>query len=98
VGLRGSGFIQATPTHPFTVPSANGEDAKQCADLTLSDCLFVRDSDNMLDQITSLALFVDEDGNVVKDYKARITCFPEHEFWAGEKEPNVLAHNTFQFC
>jgi hypothetical protein len=98
IGLRESGYIQATPTHPFTVPSETGESTKQCADLTLSDCLFVRHDANTLGQIVSLSLALDETGKPVKDYKAKITCYPEHEFWAGEVSPNILAHNVMLPC
>jgi len=98
IGMRESGHIQATPTHPFTVPSAQGEGTKQCADLTLSDCLFVQHAVNKLDQITSLAIACNRDGNPIADYKAKITCEPEHEFWAGERAPLILAHNVILPC
>jgi hypothetical protein len=81
VTLEDGEVIVVTPTHPFTM--ADGT-CSQAAELTLNDALIVRTGAKYVRQLEL---------SIEHDFKVLVTCEPTHTFWAGEDEPNILAHN-----
>lgn len=81
--LEDGNAIQVTPTHELELISG---DHMAAAFLVLSDCIVTRKG---AAQIRSLEMIREASRKVV------ITCSPDHQFFAGEKAPEILAHNFF---
>jgi hypothetical protein len=75
--------IEVAPTHPFTL--ANG-DVRPAELLTVLDVLIWKKGATGIKSIHVV--------RKTSGQKVVMTCEPEHELWAGEKEPVLLAHNV----
>ena len=86
VVLETGDAIQVTPTHELELADGNHMPASL---LLLGDCVITRKG---AAQIRSLEMIKE------LSQKAVISCEPDHQFFAGEKSPQILAHNILYPC
>jgi intein/homing endonuclease len=73
--------VDVTPTHPFSLVDGT---PKAAADLCLNHVVLVRPGIARVVEITRIAEC---------DWRVRLSCEPDHEFYVGRGAASILVHN-----
>lgn len=92
--LENGNAIEVTPTHPFTIPSDQGDIERRAMEFALQDMLYTTTGVAYPKSISVVKLS-NQKHLTPGDRAACVTvsCLPECEFYAGENEPTILSHN-----